>query len=76
MIPRELSLQAGEVLRVESPRGLEVVCDSGHLWITEEAQPDDVWLGPGQRVRLVGHGLAVLEAKGDARLRIRAPQPS
>lgn len=47
-----------------------VHCEAGHLWITEEDQPDDVWLGPGQRVRLVGDGLAVLEAKGAARLRI------
>ena len=68
--PAEVSLHAGEVLRVESPRGLEVTCRSGHLWITEEAQPDDVWLAPGQRVRLVGEGLALLEAKGDARLYI------
>ena len=64
------TLAAGEVLRLPSPRGLEVACDSGHLWITEEAQADDVWLAPGQRVRLVGDGLAVLEAKGAVKLRI------
>ena len=65
-----LELQAGTVLRLDAPRGLEVRCESGLLWITEEAQPDDVWLAAGQRVRLVGLGLAVLEAKGRARLRI------
>lgn len=64
------TLAAGEVLRLPSPRGLEVACDAGHLWITEEAQADDVWLAPGQRVRLVGDGLAIVEAKGDARLRL------
>jgi hypothetical protein len=64
------ALRAGEVLRLPSPRGLEVACDAGHLWITEEAQADDVWLAAGQRVRLVGEGLAVLEAKGETRLRI------
>ena len=69
-VPSQLALAPGEVLRIPSPRGLEVKCEAGHLWITEEAQPDDVWLGPGQRVRLVGEGLAVLEAKGAARLRI------
>ena len=68
--PVALALAAGQTLRLAAPRGLEVTCDSGHLWITEEAQPDDVWLAPGQRVRLVGEGLAVLEAKGDACLRI------
>ena len=64
------TLAAGEVLRLTHPRGLEVACDSGQLWITEEAQPDDVWLAAGQRVRLVGDGLAVLEAKGTAEFRV------
>jgi hypothetical protein len=65
-----MELPAGHVLRLVAPRGLEVTCEAGHLWITEEAQPDDVWLAAGQRVMLVGDGLALLEAKGDARLRI------
>ena len=65
-----LALRAGELVKLASPRGLKVTCESGHVWITEEDQPDDVWLAAGQRVRLVGEGLAVLEAKGDARLRI------
>ena len=65
-----LALPAGELLKLQGPRGLQVTCEAGHLWITEEDQPDDVWLAAGQRVRLVGDGLAVLEAKGDARLRI------
>jgi hypothetical protein len=65
-----VALPAGALLRLEGPRGLQVTCETGHVWITEEDQPDDVWLAAGQRVRLVGDGLAVLEAKGDARLRI------
>jgi len=65
-----LALPAGALLRLQDPRGLQVTCEAGHLWITEEDQPDDVWLAAGQRVWLVGDGLAVLEAKGDARLRI------
>ena len=68
--PFSAELPAGELLRLEAPRGLQVTCEAGHLWITEESQPEDVWLAAGQRVYLVGHGLAVLEAKGDARLRI------
>jgi hypothetical protein len=65
-----VSLAAGALLRLDAPRGLEVVCEAGHLWITEEDMPDDVWLAAGQRVRLVGDGLAVVEAKGDARLSV------
>ena len=68
--PLQACLASGDILRLEAPRGLVVACESGHLWITEESQPDDVWLAPGQRVRLVGEGLALLEAKGAACLRI------
>jgi Protein of unknown function (DUF2917) len=68
--PFHAALAGGELLRLERPRGRQVTVESGHVWITEEAQPCDVWLGPGQRVWLVGEGLAVLEAKGEARLRI------
>ena len=70
LTPWRVELAAGEVLRLEPARGLEVACEAGHLWITEESLADDVWLAAGQRVRLVGSGLAVLEAKGAARLRI------
>lgn len=65
-----MRLAAGEVLRITAARGIEVACEAGHLWITEEGMPDDVWLAAGQRVRLVGDGLAVLEAKGEAKLSI------
>ena len=70
-----ITLRAGALLRLAAPRGLQVTCEAGHLWITEEDQPDDVWLAAGQRVALVGEGLAVLEAKGDARLRIDGARP-
>ena len=65
-----VEMMAGELLRLEGPRGRQVTVEAGHVWITEEAQPDDVWLGPGQRVWLVGEGVALLEAKGETRLRI------
>jgi hypothetical protein len=65
-----VNLAAGQVLRLAAPHGVEVACDAGRLWITEEGLPDDVWLAPGERVRLKGHGLALVEASGDARLHI------
>ena len=49
-------------MRIVGARGIEVACEAGHLWITEEGQPCDVWLAAGQRVTLVGDGLALLEA--------------
>lgn len=42
--PFRVELPAGKLLKLEGPRGLQVTCEAGHLWITEEAQPEDVWL--------------------------------
>lgn len=57
-----LALEAGELLRLDRPRGVEVVCESGRLWITQETQIRDIWLRGGERLRLEGRGLALLEA--------------
>ena len=65
-----LALEAGELLRLDSPRGVEVVCESGRLWITEEKQRGDFWLREGERLRLEGSGVALLEADRPTRLRI------
>lgn len=65
-----VALPTGELMKIQGPRGMQITVEAGHLWITEEDQPDDVWLAAGQRVQLVGDGLAIIEAKGDARLRI------
>ena len=68
-----MNLPAGKLLRLEDARGVEVACDSGRVWITEERSLDDVWLGAGQSVRLARTGLAILEATQAARIRIIPP---
>jgi hypothetical protein len=68
-----LNLAAGEVLRLDDAEGVEVACDSGRVWITEERGRDDVWLRAGQSVRLARRGLAIMEATQAARIRIIPP---
>ena len=65
-----LALARGEVLRLDAGRGVEVACDSGRLWITQERDPRDLWLTAGERIHLTGRGLALLEADRDAHVRI------
>lgn len=65
-----LSLSPGEVLRVDRAIGIEVACELGRLWITEERSPHDVWLAAGQSVRLAGRGLAIVEAVDRSAVRI------
>jgi len=68
-----VSLCAGELMRLDNPQGVEVACETGRLWITEERGVDDLWLLPGDRVRLTRRGLAIVEATQSARIRITAP---
>lgn len=66
------ALAAGELLRLDAPRAIEVACESGRLWITETARTDDVWLRAGESARLLGEGTVVLEAVDGARLSLSA----
>ncbi|HTS86567.1 MAG TPA: DUF2917 domain-containing protein [Usitatibacter sp.] len=65
-----VNLAAGAVLRLDCPGGVEVVCDAGRVWITEERNLEDLWLAAGQSVRLARRGLALLEATQASRVRI------
>ena len=68
-----LDLAQGEVLRLESADGVEVAVDEGRVWLTEESNARDVWLTAGQRARISGRGLALVEAVLHARIRIGTP---
>jgi hypothetical protein len=69
----QLDLAQGDVLRLEAAGSFEVAVEEGRVWLTEESSSRDVWLTAGQRARLSGRGLAVLEAVHRARVRVGAP---
>ena len=68
----DLALAPGELLRLDAAHAVEVRCEAGRLWITEEAQARDVWLRAGERATVAGRGVAVVEAAEPSRLRIAA----
>ena len=63
-------LAQGELLRLDAFRGIDVSCESGRVWITQERCLRDVWLTAGESVHLHGRGLALLEADRHAHVRI------
>jgi hypothetical protein len=65
-----LALARGELVRLDAVRGVDVSCQSGRVWITQERDPRDVWLTAGESVHLSGAGLALLEADGQSHVRI------
>ena len=68
--PRDVVLRPGELLRLAQPHAIEVTCESGRLWITEDARNEDVWLRPGESTCLRGAGLVLIEAIGSSRMRV------
>jgi hypothetical protein len=61
-----LQLAKGKALRVRNAAGSTLRVLEGSVWITEESNPRDVVLECGQRFRLAGAGLAIVEAFSDA----------
>jgi ferric-dicitrate binding protein FerR (iron transport regulator) len=65
-----LSLPRGAAIRVRDGAGSTLQVLQGSVWVTEEGSPRDVVLQPGQRFRLAGSGLAIIEAFSDASIAV------
>src|SRR6476646_9930797 len=61
-----IALAARCVHRIESGRGVEIVCVRGAIWVTQERDPRDFVLMAGQSAVLDKAGLAVVYAFKDA----------
>lgn len=63
-------LQPGALLSLTSAAGLCVEVISGRLWLTEEHDPDDHFVGAGQRHVVQRDGRFVMEADGRVPVRL------
>ena len=61
-----ISLAARSVHRIENARGVRVSCVRGVAWITQERDPRDMILAPGQSIVLDRPGLAIAYALKEA----------
>jgi hypothetical protein len=61
-----IDLERGKFLRVREGAGCTVTAHVGSLWITEQDNPRDVILRPGQSFTLRRRGLALVEAFSNA----------
>jgi hypothetical protein len=57
-----LALQAGEVVTLEDARGTRIQARTGTVWVTEEANPEDRIVGPGEAIVVSRDGLTVIQA--------------
>jgi hypothetical protein len=68
-----IDLPRGKYLRIREGAGSTVTAHGGSVWITEQDNPRDVVLRPGQSFTLGRRGLALVEAFSDAAVSF-APQ--
>jgi len=66
----QLTLQRGARLSLRDAAGTAVSALEGCVWITEERNPRDVVLNPGESYRLAGKGLSLVEALSRAQISI------
>ncbi|QBK03891.1 DUF2917 domain-containing protein [Hylemonella gracilis] len=55
-----LQLDGDTPVAFRRARGCWIECTQGRLWITVTGQPGDIFLAPGERVRIVSNGLALV----------------
>ena len=66
----QLQLPRGAQLKLRDAAGTTVSALHGFIWITEENNPRDIVLQPGQSFRLAGRGLSMVEALSSASISI------
>ena len=67
---RTLDLPGGGLVPFASIPGGRVRVLYGRVWLTEEGDARDAFLGSGEEVSLAGRGVAVIEALGPARIEL------
>ena len=50
--------------------GLVVACEAGSVWVTQEGDPEDHVLAPGDRLHLVRRGLVAVQALRTSQVRV------
>jgi hypothetical protein len=65
-----LDLERGRTLRLHDAAGARLKVETGELWVTQEGDPRDLVLGPGDVHAIDRAGLSVLQALASARLSI------
>ena len=70
-----VGLDRSRILRLEHARGVRVACRSGMLWLTQEGDPQDAFLAPGEQIRIGTRRLVLVEALQDSTLCLSEPEP-
>jgi hypothetical protein len=71
----ELRLESRQILRLRDASGTRVQCLKGALWITQDRDPEDHFIGAGDALTLDRPGLVLIHAIEPAGLVLTEPAP-
>lgn len=71
-----LVLARGELMRLEGAQGTRILSQGGRVWITQDGDPRDVVLEPGEAFDLDRPTLAIVQAIEAATIAIAEPRRS
>lgn len=70
------SLAKHSLLRIRRGRGQTVMVLEGLVWITQDNDPRDIFLGEGELFTLDGSPMTIVQALEDSRILVFAPAPA
>jgi len=73
VVQGSLDLGRGSLVRIEDGRGMLVRVASGSVWITEEGDQRDRFVGPGGRFRVVSSGVTLISAISRSTIALSSP---
>ena len=73
VVQGNLELVRGNLVRIEDGRGMLVRVASGSLWITEEGDARDRFVGPGGRFRVASSGVTLISALSRSTIALSSP---
>ncbi len=65
-----IALEREGSLRVEPGTRVEITCLTGVLWVTQEGDARDLFLGPGESFKLLPRGVTLVAALEPATVRL------
>ena len=75
LVQGNVAMTRGSILRVEDGRELTLYVWEGAVWLTQEGDPRDRYVGAGEWFRLDRHGVAIAHATHRTVMTITAPIP-
>ena len=75
LVQGSIAMTRGSILRVEDGRDLTLYVWEGAVWLTQEGEARDRWVGAGESFRLDRQGVAIAHATQRTVMTIAAPGP-